>query len=188
MKIILAVAMLVAALMPGTTALLADEVAQTELARRTFLGGRVGMLVPRSFRILSPAEIRRAYLNRSPPDAAIIDKGHLFDIAIEHTAVPMEPGGLSEFLDRLREGLPKRRPKARIIRLAMIRRDGRSFALAFLEKPGPSRFGSGRVDSDTVGTILSGRLLLIAFNSDVSKRAVWAAARDRMIRSIRVQE
>jgi hypothetical protein len=166
----------------------AEKAAPSELIRRTFLGGRVSMLVPRSFRTLSAGEIRLSYPGGNPPESVIIDRTPLFDIAIKHTAVPMKPSGLSEFLDRLRQGIAKPGSEVRIVRLAIAQWDGRSFMLAFLERPNRSRFGARRMDNYTVGTVLDGRLLLIGFNSDVSKRAMWAAVRARMIRSIRVRE
>ncbi len=166
----------------------AEAAKPPELVRRAFLGGRVSVLVPRSFRVLSAAEIRRSYPRGNQPDAVIADRTPLFDIAIKHTALPMKPGGLSGFLDRLRKGLTKPGSKVRIIRLTMAEWAGRPFMLAFLERPNRARVGARRMDNYTVGTVLDGRLLLIGFNSGIEKRAAWAAARDRMIRSIRVRE
>jgi hypothetical protein len=188
MRILLAIAMLGAALMPATTAALADEISQSELVRRTFLGGHVSMLVPRKFRILSAAEIRRQSWWKVPPDAVITYKWPLIDIIFQHTVLPMKPGGLREFLDSLRAAMPKYHPKGRIIRAEMARWAGRSFALFYRELPSRYRVGSKRLDNYTVATVLDGRLLLIAFTSDISQRPVWAATRDRMIRSIRVRE
>ena len=185
-RIALAIVMLGTAVV--TAAVSADEVAQVSMVRRTFLNGRVSMLVPQDFRVLSPAEIRRSYLGNDRPDVVIADPGRAISIVFKHTALPIKAGGLQEFLGRLRKGLPKRQPKARIIRLAMAKWGGRSFMLAFLERPAPSRRGGRRIDSYTVGTALSGDLLLIAFNSDVAKRPLWSAVRDRMIRSIRARD
>jgi len=186
MRGLFAVTMLGSALMFGAAS--ADEVAQAELVRRIFLGGRVSMLVPRDSQVFSVAEIRRSHPGSDLPDLVITDRGRAISITLKHTALPMKPGGLREVLDRLREGLPKHQPKARIIRMAMANWGGRSFMLAFLERPAPSPQGGRRIDNYTVGTVLRGGLLLIAFNSDVAKRPVWSAARDRMIRSIRVHE
>lgn len=186
MRIALAIVMLSTALV--SHAVPADEVAQAAMARRTFLSGRVSLLVPQDFRVLSPAEIRRSHPGNDRPDVVIADPGRTISIILKHTALPIEAGGLQAFLGRLREGLPKRQPTARIIRLAMDKWGGRSFMLAFLERPVPSGQGGRRIDSYTVGAALKGDLLLIAFNSDVAKRPVWSAVRDRMIHSIRVHE
>jgi len=158
------------------------EIAQTALSRQSFLDGRVSLLVPRSFRRLSAADIRRKYPGRNRPPVVLADRSTQVNIAVNYSPFRMKAADLPRYVQQLRAAVRRRSKDAKVLVADTIRISGREFMRFHLE----TQSSGTRIDNYIVATVLAGRLLLVTFNSTIAKRAIWSAQRERIIRSIRV--
>jgi len=160
-----------------------SEVAEANLVRRAYFDGRVSILVPRDFRRMSAEDLRLKYPGRDRPSIVLTDPSTEVDVGFSHTSHPMTRDELPIYAARLRDAVRQRLPNARIFRADVSDIAGRLFMIFHME----TQAKDTRIDNYLVATDMGGSMLVITFNSTVSRRAAWTGVRDRIIRSIRVR-
>jgi len=167
---------LVAALSIGT-ALAADE----ELKPRTLLDGKVTMLVPASFTVMSDGDRTTKYPGTNRPALVLTDATTTVNIAFGVQPMEMRPEQLRRYLEAARHNLPTH--EGVTLNSSGIRTiHGREFMVVDMDTAN----SDGVARNIMAMTPFSGHALLVSYNCMVSRDAECGALGLRLIESIKV--
>ena len=167
--------LLVAAQMSAPVGAIAAEA----LEAREFLGGKLSMLVPASFKVMSDEMRRSKYSGDKPPTLVLTDKSNSTDITFHHTPAKMTLEALPEFGSALRQAYPDAKFHSSGSRTI----NGSEFFKIDLETQSPD----GRVRSVVAITAMQGRLLLVSYNCLVSREPKCWHLGHQLIESIKLK-
>jgi hypothetical protein len=176
----------VAAAGASTVFALASAVAAgaEELARRELLDGRVSLLVPTSFELMSDEHLRTKYPSENRPAFVLTDASGLVNVAAGHTNFAISPEQLVAAHRGIEQSVRSQVPSAVWHRSEVLSKNGQPYLLLAHRSPG--------IDYDVENIMyvasVDGRLLTISFNCPANGEQQWLQHGQDIIDSIVVAE
>jgi hypothetical protein len=170
-------------LLLGGCATLGAHAADRGLARTEVLGGRVSILLPSGFKLMSPDALARKYPNANRPSAAYTNEAMNVNVTLGHTAHRVTAAQLAPAFEQMVAGFRTTYPTATWFRSGMRDINGRRFFVMEIRTPAADT----EVRNIMVGTSLDDRLLMITFNATKALEQEWMPVGNRIIESIRVR-
>jgi hypothetical protein len=156
---------------------------QPVLERKTLLGGKVSLLMPREFTPMSEELMRRKYPSSYRPGLVYTNAGTTINVALDHTVHALPANQLSAAYESMRTAMKNAHPTAAWFRQEIRRINGREFFLMEMRTPAIDT----EIRNIMVGTSLDDRLLMITFNVTKALETQWLPTGNKIIESIAVQ-
>ncbi len=154
------------------------------LAPKTLLGGTVEVLVPVGFAPMGEELLRVKYPRAQRPTLVYSDPSGAVNLALNHTANPLQPSQLAEVHQAMEATFKRMYPSAAWFQSGLVTIYGRRFFLLDFRTPA--------LDTDVrnmmMGTAVQGRLLLVSFNVTKEREAHWLTAAKKILYSIKINE
>jgi hypothetical protein len=153
------------------------------LEPKLVLDGRVSMLIPRGFAVMSDELRNSKYPSASRPALVYTNDRASINVALGHTPHTVKVAELGMALESVASSFKNIYPTAQWFRSEMRTINGRQFFLVELRTPAVDT----EVRNIIVGTSLDDRLLMITFNVTKALEQEWLAAGNQIIESIKVK-
>lgn len=154
--------------------------AEEELERREFLDGRVSMLVPMGFGLMSEEMLQIKYPNDNRPSIVLSDSRGTVNVAMDHKSVSVEPTQIAGVYSTLERTFKNLYPSATWNRSEVVVVGGRTWAVLDLFTPAID----GEIRNIMMVTSLEGRLLVISFNCTRDLNEKWGLTGEKVMNSI----
>ena len=158
--------------------------AAQELASRSFLDGRLTMLIPVGFEPMSEEMLSFKYPSERRPTLVFTDPSGAVNVALNHTRNSVRDDQVPELHQAMDQMFRRLYPSAEWYRSETGQRDGMRYFTLDLITPA--------IDTEIRNMIfavsLEGRMLLISFNCVRELEAQWAPLGQQIIDSIMVTE
>jgi hypothetical protein len=152
----------------------------TTLETRTALDGKLSLLVPQEFTLMSREMISKKYPRGNPPSLVFTNTQTTINVALDHNAFRVTVDELVKAKQAIRDAFAASFPTAQWFRDEVRSIKGRQFFLLDVRTPA--------VDTDVrnilVGTSYEGRLLVITFNVTKALEETWVPIGNRIIESV----
>lgn len=155
--------------------------AQIKLEKRTYLEGRLEMLIPTDFKQMSAEMIGVKYPNRTQqPQAVLSDDDGTVNIIVNYLPQSIQPSQVAEFKEFQLNFFKKNRPDAQWLADGVKQINGKTFG--FL------KFTIDAVDQKVynymVFSELNGKILMLSFNCTEKLLPKWQATAEEIMASI----
>jgi hypothetical protein len=150
------------------------------LVVKPLIGGKVSILVPDSFKPMTPEQLLEKYTRPNPPSLVYANEPANVSIAIDHTSFQVKADQLPEALSQMKAGMQQQIPNATWFRSELTKINGRNFALMELRTPS----ADGEVRNIMAATSLEDRLMIVSFNVTTALEAEWLPTGNKIIQSI----
>jgi len=150
----------------------------------TVMNGRLTVNLPRGFERMSQSMLEMKYPSESRPTVVFTNETGRVNIAMNHTADPVPPGGIPDVLDAMKRQFGTAYPTIRWNDTGMIEQGGRTWGRLDCVTPAIDT----RIRNIMIVTSLDGRLLLVTFNTVEELESTWAGPGRAIIDSVRVVE
>jgi hypothetical protein len=149
------------------------------LETRTALEGKLSLLVPKEFTLMSNEMLLKKYPRPNPPSVVFTNAQTTVNVALDHNAFKLSVDELPKAKEVIRGALASTFPTAQWFRDEMTSINGRPFFLLEVTTPA--------ADTDVrnlmIGTSLDGRLLVITFNCTKALEQTWLPVGNKIIAS-----
>jgi hypothetical protein len=153
------------------------------LETRTALDGRLSLLVPKEFTLMSEEMILKKYPRANRPSLVFTNTQTTINIALDHTAFKVGIEELPKAKQAIRGGLETSFPSAQWFRDELKAINGRQFFVLEMRTPA--------ADTDIrnlmIGTSLEGRLFVITFNVTKALEGTWMPIGNRVVESVQIR-
>jgi hypothetical protein len=156
--------------------------AEPDLVTRVVLDGRVEMLLPSSFELMSEEMLKLKYPSGKPPTQVYTNEAGSVNVALNHTNDRLKAGQIPEFRKYLEDVFRRTYPSARWYRNEVTEINGRQFVLLDVRTPAVDT----NVRNIIVGTSVDDRLLLVSFNVVQDLEGEWLAVGNKIIQSVKI--
>jgi hypothetical protein len=153
-----------------------------ELTKTSVLAGKVTLLIPQGFDLMSDDMRQLKYPNQARPPVVYTNAAGTINIAINHTPGEMPETSMPVLKSYLEGVLKNQYPTATWLRSEAVSRDGRK--LVFYDFRAPAL--DTTIRNIMVAASLDGRLLLVSFNCTISEEKAWESSGKRIIDSIEI--
>jgi hypothetical protein len=175
MRIIVAVVLL--------TACSRLHAAEPTLEERKVLGGKVSLLVPKAFKPMSAAMIKKKYPAGNPPTLVYTNAAANVNVALNHTDSRMPADELAAFHKAVEVKFKELHPSAEWFSSEVKKINGKEvFVMDFRHSAADTE-----VRNVMLGASLDGRLLIVTFNTTQALEKDWLAAGNKIIASVKIK-
>jgi hypothetical protein len=154
--------------------------AQAPLERKTALDGKVSLLVPTDFTVMSEELLQRKYPTANRPSLVYTNAKTTINIALDHKALRLAEDQLGAALESVKSTFKSSYPTAVWFRSEIKPINGRQFFLVDVRTPAIDT----EVRNILAGTSFEGRLLIVSFNATKALEAEWLPVGNKIIESI----
>lgn len=155
-----------------------------ELVRKDVLEGKVSLLLPSAFTVMSEDMRRLKYPSDSRPPIVYTNAEGSINVAINHTENKMPETSMPVAKVYLENVLKAQSPTATWLKSEAVSRQARTVILYDFRAPAIDTI----VRNIMFGASLDGTLLIITFNCTMAEEAEWAVIGQRIIDSIEIND
>jgi hypothetical protein len=160
-------------------AALTAQTSPVTLETRTALDGKLSLLVPKEFTLMSQEMILKKYPRANRPTVVFSNVETTVNVALDHNAFKLSAAELPKAKQVIRGGLETAFPSAKWLRDELKTINGRQFFVLDVITPAADT----DVRNIMAGTSFEGRLLIITFNVTKALADVWAPIGNTIIES-----
>jgi len=153
-----------------------------ELTKTSVLNGKVALLIPQEFGLMSEDMKQRKYPSQARPPIVYTNAATTINVAINHTSGEMPEASMPVLRSYLDGVLKNQYPTATWLRSEAVSRNGRT--LVFYDFRAPAL--DTTIRNIMVAASLEGRLLLVTFNCTIAEEEEWESLGKRIIDSIEI--
>jgi len=157
--------------------------AQVKLEKRSLLDGRVELLVPTYFKIMTPEMLSKKYPSQNKPDLVLTDDDGTVNIVVSLLKQHVQESQIGDFKDFQLNSLKKMRPDSKFLEDGVKTTNGKSI--------GYFKFISTAIDQKVFNyyffTSLDGRILLLTFNCTEKLLPEWSETAQTIVSSLTVK-
>jgi hypothetical protein len=154
-----------------------------ELSQVNVLGGKVSLLLPQGFELMSEDMRRIKYPSEARPTIVYTNAATTINIAINHTSGAMPERSMPMLKGYLEGVLKAQYPTATWLRSESLSRGGRTLVYYDLRAPALDT----TIRNIMFAASLEGRLLIITFNCTTAEENEWASIGQKIVESIEVR-
>jgi hypothetical protein len=156
--------------------------AEPNLVSRVVLDGKVKMLLPSSFELMSEAMLKLKYPSGKPPTQIYTNDRGSVNVALNHTHDRLTAAQIPQFRKYLEDVFRRAYPSAHWYRSEVTEINGRQFVLLDVRTPAIDT----EVRNVMIETSVDDRFLLISFNVVRELEGEWLAAGNKIIQSVKI--
>ena len=157
--------------------------AEPTFSEKAELGGKVRLLIPKTFQLMSEEMLKIKYPTERRPNIVYTNESGSVNVALNYTKNRMPAGQLAAFHKSMETALKKLHPSAEWFRSEVAKINGREFMVLELRTPAIDT----EVRNIMLGTSVDDRLLLISFNVVKELEGEWLPAGNKIVESIHIK-
>jgi len=162
--------------------LLSSTANSETLVTKTVLDGKVSLLTPDSFSVMSKENLDHKYPSPNKPTVVLSNEAGTVNLAFNHTQNPLSPGEVKEAHSVFSEMFHNMYPSAKWVRDEVINKGKSSFIVMELITPAADT----EIHNIMYGTSVDDRFLLVAFNTTSDESDEWLAIGKKMMESLKI--
>lgn len=153
-----------------------------ELVEFEALNGKVVLQVPKKFAPMSTEMLNLKFPSSRRPTEALSDETGSVSVVFNHTGSAMRPSDLKAVYEEVSKSFHNIYPSATWIRDEIIEQNGQGFMVLELVTPAIDT----KIHNIIYGTSVSGRFLIVSFNTTVELSDPWVSIGNKIMASLRV--
>lgn len=170
---------------PGSTMPpVGKTVGAVSLVPRTILDGKLSLLVPDEFSLMTPDVLKLKYPGSRRPTIAFTNEGGSVNVAINHTQDTLAPNQIATLHQEMDATIRKQIPQAKWSFSGLQDYQGRKWMQLEFESPAVDT----NIQNIMVASSVDGRMLLVSFNSTQELAGKWLEPGREIIKSLTIHE
>ncbi|MBL6445375.1 hypothetical protein JMN32_03595 [Fulvivirga sp. 29W222] len=154
------------------------------LVLKSLIGGKVEMLMPEDFELMSETMLNQKYPSSNRPTIVYTNPEGSVNMVVNHTWNKISLNQLPEAIPTFSNQFEKLYPNIKWYRKELVKLNERDFVVL--------EFISPALDTDIYNlmfvTELEGRLLMFSFNCTKDQEIAWKMTANKMMRSVRIED